>query len=152
MSLLPFTCACREIWTYLTNVSLHTAEQCCAVAYCNHSTTAPASMECSQPAEWTMNRSLLMVSCVKAFPVIRTNSDPTQSCVIGSHWCITSHPGSAPASCNIPPGFAVHHLHLTTATDSVCHTSHTYYSHRQSTSHHSHLLQPPAEYVTPVTP
>ena len=40
---------------------------------------------------------------------------------------------------------------LTIATGRVRHTSHTYHSHRQCTSHQSHLPQPPAEYVTPAT-
>ena len=60
-----------------------------------------STMECSQPAAWTTNRSLLLVaSRAKAFPmfpVLRPSG------VIGCHQCITSHSGNAPASPDIQP-------------------------------------------------
>ena len=64
-----------------------------------------STMECSQPAAWTTNKSLLVASNAKAFPGRPTNSGSTlpraahlNSDVIGRHQCITLHSESAPAS------------------------------------------------------
>ena len=55
-------------------------------------TSSACSMECSEPAAWTSNSSLLMASCVEALPRRLTNSDstlPRDACleggVIGCH-------------------------------------------------------------------
>ena len=64
-----------------------------------------STMECSQQAAWKTNRSLLVAPRVKAFPGRPTNSGfilpraaHLEGGVIGSHQCMTSHSGSAPAS------------------------------------------------------
>ena len=64
-----------------------------------------STMECSHPAEWTTNRSLLVASRAKAFPRILTNSGSTlpgaahlDGDVIGCHQCITWKSGGALAS------------------------------------------------------
>ena len=64
-----------------------------------------STMECSQPAAWTTNRSLLVASRARAFPVRQTNSGSTlpraahlDGYVIGCHQCVISHWGCAPAS------------------------------------------------------
>ena len=53
-----------------------------------------STMECSQPAAWTTNRSLLVTSHAKAFPGKPTNSDSAlpraahlEGVVIGRHQC-----------------------------------------------------------------
>ena len=76
------------------------------------------TMECSQPAAWTTNRSLHTASRAKALPGTPTNSGSTllraahrDGGVIACHQCITSHTGSAPASPDMrpnPPGFVPH--------------------------------------------
>ena len=70
-----------------------------------HGVQPTGCMECSQLAAWMMNQSLLMASCVKAFPGKSANSGLTphrsahlDSGVIGYHHCNTSHSGSASAS------------------------------------------------------
>ena len=83
-----------------------------------------STMECSKPAAWTTNRSLLVVSHAKAFPGRPTNSDSTlpravhlEGGVTRSHQCLhlafamfsgitrhtTNHPGFGPHACHPPP-------------------------------------------------
>ena len=54
-----------------------------------------STMECSQLDAWTTNRSLLLASCVKAFPGRPTNSgsNPTQSYAPGrwSDWVLSMY-------------------------------------------------------------
>ena len=64
-----------------------------------------STMECSKPAAWTTNRSLLVVPRVESFPGRPTNSCSTipraahlDDDVIGCYQYITSHSGNAPAS------------------------------------------------------
>ena len=80
---------------------------------------ASSTMECSQQAAQTTNRSLLMASSVKVFPGRPTNSGSTlpgavylDGGMIGSHRCITWHSGSAPASPDMrPTPTALSHIH-----------------------------------------
>ena len=83
-----------------------------------------STMECSQPTAWSMNRSLLVASRVKAYPVISTNSGSAlpmavhlESVVIGCLQCLditprkcsgfswrpTNTPGFVPPTYQPPP-------------------------------------------------
>ena len=64
-----------------------------------------STIECSQLAAWTTNRSLVVISRVYAFPGRTTNSGSTiaraahlDGGVIECHKCTTSHSGSASTS------------------------------------------------------
>ena len=68
------------------------------------------TMECSQPAAWTTNRTLLVVPHVMAFPGRPTNSDTTlrraaqpEGGAIRCRYCIAAHSRSAPASPDMRP-------------------------------------------------
>ena len=99
-----------------------------------------STMECSQQAAWTMNRSLIMVSHDKPFPGRPTNSSSTvpgvaqmDGDVIGSHQSNTSHSGSAPASPDILPTLLslscmhrIHHLHPCPTQSTIAMTNYTH--------------------------
>ena len=78
------------------------------------------TMECSQRAAWTTNRSLLLVSRDKAFPGRPTNSGSIlpravhlEGGVIGCHYRITLHWGSAPTCSDMrPTPWLVMHAYL----------------------------------------
>ena len=79
-----------------------------------------STMECSEPAAWAMNQSLLVASSLKVIPRTLNLQEAVHQdgSVIGCHQCITSHSGSVPASPDIRATLlalshmhTIHHLH-----------------------------------------